>query len=50
MYYQITLKIPKIKGELVEEFLYQYISQGWETIENESKYIFNIFLKIILWK
>ena len=45
MYYQITLKIPKIKGELVEEFLYQYISQGWETIENESKYIFNIFLK-----
>jgi len=45
MYYQITLKIPKIKGELVEEFLYQYISQGWETIENESGYIFNIFLK-----
>lgn len=45
MYYQITLKIPKIKGELVEEFLYQYISQGWETIENESEYIFNIFIK-----
>lgn len=45
MYYQVVLKVPKEKVEIVEEFLYLHISQGWETIEKDSEYVFNIFFK-----
>ncbi|MDF2953829.1 MAG: Ribosomal protein L11 methylase PrmA [Thermodesulfobacterium sp.] len=45
MYYQVTLKVPKEKVEIIEDFLYSHISQGWETVEKDSKYLFNIFFK-----
>jgi len=45
MYYQIILKVPKRKVKIIEDYLYFHISQGWETIEEGSYCLFNIFLE-----
>ncbi len=45
MYYQISLKVPKKKVKLIEEYLYFCIDKGWETIEENSYFIFNLFLE-----
>lgn len=45
MYWQITLKVPKNLAETVEDFLYTHISQGWQTIEINSEFLFIIYLE-----
>ncbi len=43
-YYQIILKVPYKKREKVEDFLYQYIQKGWETVEKKFRVYFILYL------
>uniref|UniRef100_A0A7V4N4P9 Ribosomal protein L11 methyltransferase n=1 Tax=Thermodesulfobacterium geofontis TaxID=1295609 RepID=A0A7V4N4P9_9BACT len=43
--YQVILKVPYIKKEKVEDFLYEHIPKGWETIEKKFKVYFIFYLK-----
>ncbi len=42
--YQIILKVPYTKREKVEEFLYENIHKGWETIEKKFRVYFVFYL------
>ncbi|RLG12086.1 hypothetical protein DRN73_03600 [Candidatus Pacearchaeota archaeon] len=45
VYYQIIITSPQILREKIEEFLYENIPQGWETIEIGKKIQFNVFIE-----
>ncbi|AEH22675.1 Ribosomal protein L11 methyltransferase [Thermodesulfobacterium geofontis OPF15] len=42
--YQVILKVPYTKKEKVEDFLYEHIQKGWETIEKKFRVYFILYL------
>ena len=45
MWYEITLKVPLKLVNKIEDFLYEYFSQGWETVEEKDYYLFKLYVK-----
>jgi len=43
--YQIILKVPYAKKEKVEDFLYEYIHKGWETVKEKFRVYFVFYLE-----
>jgi ribosomal protein L11 methyltransferase len=43
--YQVILKVPYTKKDKVEDFLYEHIHKGWETIEKKFRVYFIFYLK-----